>query len=60
MSIYEFPKVIRPLSFIRVYVKSLSEMIYQMHKNTQSKAGLQQEILALKMVPVNMTMNGRV
>jgi len=35
-------------------------MIYQMYKNKQKKAGLRQEMLALKMIPVNMTINGRV
>lgn len=56
----EFPNVIRALSFIRVYLKPASEMIYQMYKNEKSNAGLQQKILASKMIPVNSTINGRV
>jgi len=45
-SITEFPNVITALSFIRVYLKPASEMIYQMYKNKQSNAGLQQKVLA--------------
>lgn len=60
ISIYEFPNVITAVSFIRVYVKPVSEMIYQMYKNKQSNAGLQQKNLASNMIPVHSTINGRI